>query len=267
MNPPYAELHCLSNFSFQRGASHPEELVTQAAAFGYAAIALTDECSFAGIVRAHRALQALPAADRPRLIIGSELQLADGPRIVLLATNRIGYGQLSRLITQARRAAGKGEYRLTRDMIDSLPGVDGHLGCVRPVAVCRGFDAQIGGGGYLRGLCRRCAASALDHRPRQPVFPLGGATAGRGDEARELAVAGTIGGEQHDARAVLQLQLAADDQPGAVACGQGLQRAVGAHDAGERAFVGERDRGVAECGRLRDQLLGVRGAALEAEVA
>ncbi|MER2552666.1 MAG: PHP domain-containing protein, partial [Thauera sp.] len=46
--PPYAELHCLSNFSFQRGASHPEELVTQAAALGYAAIALTDECSLAG---------------------------------------------------------------------------------------------------------------------------------------------------------------------------------------------------------------------------
>ncbi|MDX9885411.1 error-prone DNA polymerase [Thauera sp.] len=122
MKPPYAELHCLSNFSFQRGASHPEELVTQAAAFGYAAIALTDECSFAGIVRAHRALQGLPAADRPRLIIGSELQLADGPRLVLLATDRTGYGQLSRLITVARRAAGKGEYLLTRDMIDSLPG-------------------------------------------------------------------------------------------------------------------------------------------------
>ena len=52
MNPPYAELHCLSNFSFQRGASHPEELVTQAAAFGYTAIALTDECSLAGVVRA-----------------------------------------------------------------------------------------------------------------------------------------------------------------------------------------------------------------------
>src|SRR5690606_6637791 len=104
------------------GASHPEELVTQAAAFGYTAIALTDEGSSAGIVRAHRALQALPAADRPRLIIGSELQLTDGPRIVLLATNRIGYGQLSRLITAARRGAAKGEYRLTRDMIDSLPG-------------------------------------------------------------------------------------------------------------------------------------------------
>ncbi len=118
MSTPYAELHCLSNFSFQRGASHPEELVEQAAAFGYAAIALTDECSLAGIVRAHRALQALPAERRPKLIIGSELQLSDGPCIVLLASNRKGYGQLSRLITRARRAAGKGEYRLERLMLD-----------------------------------------------------------------------------------------------------------------------------------------------------
>ncbi len=118
MNPAYAELHCLSNFSFQRGASHPEELVTQAADFGYAAIALTDECSLAGIVRAHRALQALPATDRPRLIIGSELQLVDGPCVVLLATNRVGYGQLSRLITAARRAAEKGSYRITRAMLE-----------------------------------------------------------------------------------------------------------------------------------------------------
>ncbi|HRP67782.1 MAG TPA: PHP domain-containing protein, partial [Thauera sp.] len=119
MIPAYAELHCLSNFSFQRGASHPEELVAQAAAFGYAAIALTDECSLAGVVRAHRALQALPGEHRPRLIIGSELQLADGPCIVLLATTRAGYGQLSRLITQARRAAVKGTYQLTRAMLDA----------------------------------------------------------------------------------------------------------------------------------------------------
>ena len=114
----YAELHCLSNFSFQRGASHPEELVEQAAAFGYAAIALTDECSLAGIVRAHRALQALPTKNRPKLIIGSELQVADGPCIVLLACNRQGYAQLSRLITRARRAAVKGQYRLERAMLD-----------------------------------------------------------------------------------------------------------------------------------------------------
>ena len=51
--PAYAELHCLSNFSFQRGASHPEELVARAAALGDAALALTDECSVAGVVRAH----------------------------------------------------------------------------------------------------------------------------------------------------------------------------------------------------------------------
>lgn len=114
----HAELHCLSNFSFQRGASHPEELVAQAAAFGYAAIALTDECSLAGIVRAHRALKALSEDNRPKLIIGSELHLADGPCVVLLATNRAGYGQLSRLITRARRAADKGTYRITRAMLD-----------------------------------------------------------------------------------------------------------------------------------------------------
>ena len=49
----YAELHCLSNFSFQRGASHPEELVARAHALGYRRLAITDECSVAGVVRAH----------------------------------------------------------------------------------------------------------------------------------------------------------------------------------------------------------------------
>ena len=124
MPPPYAELHCLSNFSFQRGASHPEELVTQAAEFGYAAIALTDECSLAGVVRAHRALQLLPEENRPRLIIGSAFQLADGPHIVLLATNRTGYGQLARLITQARRGADKGHYLLTRATLEACAPQD-----------------------------------------------------------------------------------------------------------------------------------------------
>ena len=53
MLPGYAELHCRSNFSFLRGASHPEELVGRAHALGYAALAITDECSLAGVVRAH----------------------------------------------------------------------------------------------------------------------------------------------------------------------------------------------------------------------
>ena len=107
----YAELHCLTNFSFLRGASHPEELVARAAELGYSALAITDECSVAGVVRAHRA-----ARERGlRLIVGSEFRLADGLRCVLLAPDREGYGQLCRLITRARRAAAKGSYRLRRD--------------------------------------------------------------------------------------------------------------------------------------------------------
>ena len=107
----YAELHCLSNFSFLRGASHPEELVGRAADSDYVALAITDECSVAGVVRAHVA-----ARDRKfKLIVGSEFRLADDLRCVLLATSRRGYGQLCRLVTRARRAATKGQYRLVRD--------------------------------------------------------------------------------------------------------------------------------------------------------
>ena len=99
MNPPYAELHCLSNFSFQRGASHPEELVTQAAAFGYAAIALTDECSLAGIVRGWEAARATEL----KLIVGSEFTLVCGLKCVLLVETAAGYTRLCELITTGRR--------------------------------------------------------------------------------------------------------------------------------------------------------------------
>jgi error-prone DNA polymerase len=90
----YAELHCASNFSFLRGASHPEELVERALALEYAALAITDECSFAGSVRAHLALAELRADDAAardfRLVHGTEIQLSDGPRLVLLAQTRAG---------------------------------------------------------------------------------------------------------------------------------------------------------------------------------
>ncbi len=119
MNPGYAELHCLSNFSFLRGASHPEELVERARELGYGALALTDECSLAGMVRAHEAAKQLGF----KLIVGSEIALADGPRLVLLAADREGYGDLSELITRGRRAAKKGQYRLTcADMGEAMPG-------------------------------------------------------------------------------------------------------------------------------------------------
>src|SRR6266568_3018888 len=117
--PAYAELHCLSNFTFLRGASHPEELVKRAAALGYRALALTDECSLAGAVRAHIAAKdvGLP------LVIGSEIRLQDGPRLVLLATDREGYGNLSDLITRGRRRTKKGSYSLCwGDLDGGLPG-------------------------------------------------------------------------------------------------------------------------------------------------
>ncbi len=106
----YAELHCISNFTFLRGASHPEELVARAAELGYRALALTDECSLGGVVRAHLAAK----QHALQLIIGSEFRLDDGLRIVLLATERESYGRLSSLISLARRNADKGSYRLTR---------------------------------------------------------------------------------------------------------------------------------------------------------
>jgi len=111
MLPVYAELHCLSNFSFLRGASHPEELVERAQTSGYAALALTDECSLAGAVRAHLAAKELGL----KLVIGSELTLADGLKLALYATDRESYGDLAQLITRGRRNAVKGRYALTRD--------------------------------------------------------------------------------------------------------------------------------------------------------
>ncbi|HKE39788.1 MAG TPA: error-prone DNA polymerase [Casimicrobiaceae bacterium] len=117
----YAELHCLSNFTFLRGASHPEELVSRAAELGYAALAITDECSLAGVVRAH--IEAKKA--KLQLVIGSEFKLDDGLHLVLLATNRSSYGNLSALITRGRCNSAKGSYRLTR--ADLALGVEGCL--------------------------------------------------------------------------------------------------------------------------------------------
>ncbi len=121
----YAELHCISNFTFLRGASFPEELVQRADSLGYDALAITDECSLSGVVRAH-----MEAKKRDiKLIIGSEFVLQksaegikDDCKLILLACNRQGYGRLSHLITCARREAKKGEYRIDRAMLeDNLP--------------------------------------------------------------------------------------------------------------------------------------------------
>jgi len=116
----YAELHCLTNFSFLRGASHPEELVQRAAELGYAALAITDRNSLAGVVRAHVAAK----EHNLHLIVGAEIVPVDAPPVVLLAPDRPAYGRLARLITRGRLRARKGdcEIRLA-DIADLGPGL------------------------------------------------------------------------------------------------------------------------------------------------
>jgi error-prone DNA polymerase len=110
----YAELHCITNFTFLRGASHPQELVERALALGYTALAITDECSVGGVVRAHMAAKGKPL----KLLIGAEFRLECGLRFIALAIDRRGYGKLCRLITRGRCAADKGSYSLTRGDVE-----------------------------------------------------------------------------------------------------------------------------------------------------
>ena len=121
MSGDYAELHCLTHFSFQRGASSAKELFERAKRHGYQALAITDECTLAGIVRAWQAAQ---ECELP-LIIGSEITLENGPKVVLLVEDLAGYQALCGLITEGRRRSKKGEYRLLRE--DFLRPVAGLL--------------------------------------------------------------------------------------------------------------------------------------------
>ena len=122
--PGYAELHCKTNYSFLEGASHPDELVVRAAELGYAALAITDRNSLAGVVRAHAVARQVGL----KLLIGAEITPDDASPVVLLATDRAAYGRLSRLITRGRRSAPKGECRLTFD--DVAEYAAGLLACV-----------------------------------------------------------------------------------------------------------------------------------------
>tara|TARA_R110002110_G_scaffold362241_1_gene571959 strand:+ start:11784 stop:14879 length:3096 start_codon:yes stop_codon:yes gene_type:complete len=113
----YAELHCLSCYSFLRSASHPHELVERAAHLGYTALAITDECSLAGVVKAHVAAK----EHGLQLIIGSEFTLVEGLKLVALAPTREAYSELSGLISLARRRSPKGQYEANlRDVIFHL---------------------------------------------------------------------------------------------------------------------------------------------------
>jgi error-prone DNA polymerase len=134
--PDYAELRCLSNFSFLKGASRPEELVVRAKELGYGALALTDECSMAGVVRAH--VQA--KASQLKLLLGAQFLVdCDAPfTLTVLACNLNGYGNLCEFITRLRRSSDKGTYRLT---LDGVHGAD-LLDCVVLVSPARNASAE-----------------------------------------------------------------------------------------------------------------------------
>ncbi len=126
--PAYAELFCLTNFSFLQGASHSEELVERAIKLGYKALAITDECSLAGVVRAH----ATAKESGLQLLIGAHFHLThdDGSpalSLLALATNRNGYGNLSEMITLGRMRADKGSYQLHPDDFANPPPERAHL--------------------------------------------------------------------------------------------------------------------------------------------
>lgn len=109
----YAELRCKSNFSFLRGASHPEELAQTAAGLEYEALAITDRNTLAGVVRMHCATKACGL----KLLVGAEVTPVDAPPLTLYATDRAAYGRLCRIITQGHRRAKKGECHIAFDDI------------------------------------------------------------------------------------------------------------------------------------------------------
>src|ERR1700720_149932 len=124
--PRYAELQVTTNFSFLRGAAHPDELVVTAAALGHQAIAITDRNSFAGIVRAHHAAKEVGI----RLVIGVRLDLRDGMSLLAYPEDRAAYGRLTRLLTLGKRRAPKGECHL--DYPDVVAHGEGQVLVVLP---------------------------------------------------------------------------------------------------------------------------------------
>src|SRR5688572_30321286 len=124
----YAELDVTTNFSFLRGASHPDETVFTSALLGHRAMAITDVNTVAGVVRAYEAARRVEGF---RLIIGARLMFTDGtPDLLVWVPDRAAYGRLCRLLTVGRRRAPKGECHLTLD--DFLDHHEGLLAALAP---------------------------------------------------------------------------------------------------------------------------------------
>ena len=244
MLPAYAELHCRSNFSFLSGASHPEELVLRAQALGYTALALTDECSLAGVVRAHAEAKRVGL----HLIIGTELQLTHppvkgkpnappGPRLVLLAQSRRGYGNLAQWITVARRRAAKGQYLAHPSDVEGrvphapyLAGLPGCIALLLPGAL-QSFETVFAHAMWLQtwfGIERAFIAVELLHQGHDALLA---DVAQRVAQATGLAIVAAGGVLMHArSRKPLQDVLTATRLNTPVAgCGFGLQPNAEAH--------------------------------------
>src|SRR6516225_6074281 len=141
--PRYAELQVTSNFSFLRGASHPDELVLTAAVFGHQAVAITDRNSFAGIVRAHHAAKEVGI----RLVVGCRLDLRDGTSLLAYPMDRAAYGRLTRLLTLGKRRAPKGECLL--DYADVVAHGEGQIVMILSPETAVRVAADFRGRAYL----------------------------------------------------------------------------------------------------------------------
>jgi error-prone DNA polymerase len=155
---PYAELHCLSNFSFLRGASHPSELIEQAHTLGYTALAITDECSMAGMVRAYEAATALNF----KLIVGTEFVTQDNFHVVLLAPTQTAYSQICALITLSRRRSRKGSYHLLQK--DFSAQLDDCLALWIPPRITRSLETQHQAAWVNQHFLDRCWIAVELHR-------------------------------------------------------------------------------------------------------
>ena len=147
---PYAELQLTTNFSFLRGASHPEELVTRAAELGLTAIGVTDRNSLAGVVRTHSAIKFLREKKEDlklRLVVGTRLDLEDGPSFLCYPIDRPAYGRLCQLLTLGKRRAEKGSCRLTlADVLEGETFRSGHgqvLIVVAPDTLDEAFEESL----------------------------------------------------------------------------------------------------------------------------
>jgi error-prone DNA polymerase len=172
----YAELQVTTNFSFLRGAAHPDELVLTAATLGHTAIAITDRNSFAGIVRAHHAAKRVGI----RLVVGCRLDLSDGASLLAFPEDRAAYGRLTRLLTLGKRRALKGECHL--DYADVIAYGEGQIVVVLPPPVPS--LARGGGAGQGIDMAELAARVAADFNGRaylaaQHLY--------RGDDAQRLA--------------------------------------------------------------------------------